>query len=72
MSIDRQTVWLAMQLSVGTLIAWYIWAKMDAAEIGATSTNRAIISEWFGLLAAFGATKIVCLAYDAFRWLRNR
>jgi hypothetical protein len=69
MSIDRQTVWLAMQLSVGTLIAWFVWAKMVEGDIGATVTNKAIISEMFGLLAAWTTTKAICFAYDAFRWL---
>jgi hypothetical protein len=58
-----------MQLSVGMLIAWFIWAKMVDGDIGATVTNKVIISEMFGLLAAWTATKIVCFGYDAFRWL---
>lgn len=58
-----------MQLSVGTLIAWYIWGTMVEADIGATSTNKALISEMFGLLSAWGATKAILFAYDAFRWL---
>lgn len=71
MSIDRQTVWLAMQLFVGTLVGIWVFNDLLEPDIGSTPVNAAIISEWFGLMASFAATKAVCIGYDLYRWLRN-
>lgn len=69
MSIDRHTVWLAMQLFVGTLVGIWIFNDMQEPDIGSTAVNAAIISEYLGLAAAFLATKAICGVVDAFRWL---
>jgi hypothetical protein len=68
MSIDRQTVWLVMQLVVGTIVGFWVFDAVMAPGT-ATPVNASIIAEWIGLGVTFAATKIVCVAFDVFRWL---